>query len=110
MDDNVRELPVPDEVRRRLRDRDTLPNGGGGGNFDGMEPRIAKLEAHMEQARSDITEVKRDMRDVRERLIRLDERVNHLPTKGFIVTSLMAALALITAVVAFQDKITALIH
>ena len=61
-----------------------------------MEPRIARLEAslaHIErdvgELKLDVREFRADMRDVRERLVRLEEKVTHLPGKGFIVSALL---------------------
>ena len=77
-----------------------------------MEPRIARLEASVDHIERDIAELKldvrefrSDMRDVRERQIRLEEKVAHLPGKGFIVTSLLLSLGVITALLAFQGQI-----
>lgn len=61
--------------------------------------RIAKLEAHMEVVRSDLSALKNDLRDVRERSIKLEERVSHLPTKGWAATSIIAVVGLITTIV-----------
>ena len=84
-------------------------NRGGG---DGMEPRIAKLEAsvdHIErdigELKTDVREFRADMRDVRDRLAQLEEKVFHLPSKGFIVGTVLLMLAVVTAVGAFQHQI-----
>ncbi|WP_372422654.1 hypothetical protein [Salinarimonas chemoclinalis] len=47
----------------------------------------------MKHIRGDVGELRTDMRDVRDRLTRLEERVSHLPTKSW---SIMIAAALIT--------------
>ena len=39
---------------------------GGGGTFDGMEPRVAKLEAAVEHIQRDISEIKSDLRALRD--------------------------------------------
>lgn len=87
-----------------------LKSGGGGGTFDGMEGRVAKLETLMDVVRTDVGALKSDVRDVRDRLIRLEEKVAHLPSKGFIVTAITTALALITAITLFQGKIQSLLN
>jgi hypothetical protein len=98
-----------------------LQSGGGGGTFDGMEPRVAVLENNVETIKRDIGELKADMsvirRDVESLKVSqgiLIERVAHLPSKGFIVTSLTVAtgllgglMTLIGAFIAFQDHIKA---
>jgi hypothetical protein len=42
-----------------------LRGGDGGGTFDGMEPRVAKLEAAVEHIQSDIADIKGDVRALR---------------------------------------------
>lgn len=59
----------------------------------------------MGEVRADIREVRTDMRDVRDRLTKLEVRVDHLPTKGFIVTSVVVTLGVMTAPITFQDRI-----
>ncbi|WP_313534354.1 hypothetical protein [Sphingomonas sp.] len=77
-----------------------LNRGGGGGTFDPMEPRVAKLEAHMENVRAELGKLSTVPAD----LATLKERVAHLPSKGFIVgttltsmTGIVAALGLLKA-------------
>ena len=41
---------------------------GGGGTFDGMEPRVAKLEAAVEHIQRDISEIKSDVRALRDEI------------------------------------------
>jgi hypothetical protein len=77
--------------------RPPLNNGGSGGNYDGMEARVAKLEAHMEHVRSDLSrlsEVPTDLGIVK-------TKVEALPSKGYIVTATVAALAFVAAISAF---------
>lgn len=57
-----------EEFRKRLKpDAATLPlqHGGGGGTFNGMEARVAKLEAGIDHIQRDIADVKVDMRGLR---------------------------------------------
>lgn len=65
----------------------TLPPNNGGGNGGGMEPRIAKLEAHMENVRSEIAKLASVPAD----LAGLKERSSHLPTKAEVKADLDAA-------------------
>lgn len=73
------------------RERPLKP-GGGDGTSDDMEARVAKLEAHVEHIRSELAKLSGMPTD----LAVLKTRVDHLPTKGFIITS---ALTTVTAVV-----------
>jgi hypothetical protein len=102
-----------------------LQSGGGGGTFDGMEARVAILETHVEYIRRDIGELKADVSEIRRglsgmkddfksdvegvkvQLATLTERVNHLPSKGFIVTTTLSSLSAIAALIMFQDHIKA---
>jgi hypothetical protein len=89
----------------------------GGGGFDDMEPRISALETHVEYIRRDAFEIKSvnesirsDITDARVKLSQLGERISHLPTKGFIVTALFTALAIISALITFHQQIQRLLH
>jgi hypothetical protein len=71
------------ENLRHLRDyrqttgpgsQDRLKSGGGGGTSDGMEPRVAKLEAAVEHIQRDTTDIKTDVRTLRDNA-RTDFRV-----------------------------------
>jgi len=42
-----------------------LRGNGGGGTFDGMEARVAKLESSVEHIQKDVTEIKVDIRDTK---------------------------------------------
>jgi hypothetical protein len=94
----------------------TLNSSGGGGTFDGMEPRVAKLEAAVEHIQKDIAEIKTDVREFRTSIGSLNvstgtltERVAHLPSKGFIVLALLATLAIVAALITFQGNIQTLL-
>lgn len=70
-----------------------------------MEPRIAKLEAHMEHVRADLGK----LADVPSSLAALTERVAHLPAKEFVVKATTTTIALIGALIVFGDKIKVLL-
>src|SRR5262245_11257923 len=83
---------------------------GGGGTVDGMEARVASLEAHLEYVRRDIAELKSsssvlrgDASELKVGLATLTERVRHLPGKGFIVTSVVSLATLVSAIVAARN-------
>jgi len=54
--------------------QDRLKSGGGGGTSGGMEPRVAKLEAAVEHIQRDTTDIKTDVRTLRDNA-RTDFRV-----------------------------------
>lgn len=89
------------ELRSRLadlRDHGGTSSGGGSGPVD---DRLNRLEGRVDKVGDELGEVKVN-------LATLTERVAHLPSKGFIVTTTMASLALIAALVVFADNIKAL--
>lgn len=94
----VRLASVDQPIRQALRDilaaggsgsgtPPDLPRGGGGGNDGNMEPRIAKLEAHMENVRSELSKLATVPAD----LAALKERSSHLPTKAEVKADLDSA-------------------
>jgi hypothetical protein len=66
---------------------------------------IAKLQNDGEYTRRDLGELKTDMRDLRDRMTRLEVRVDHLPSKGFIVVVAIAALTLIGGLLSISPKL-----
>lgn len=69
-----------------------LKRPGGGDTFDGMEARVAKLEAHMEHVRADLEK----LRDVPANLADLKATVANLPTKDWVSERLDKQLTRIT--------------
>lgn len=93
-----------------------LRTGGGGGRSDGMEARVARLEANVEGLRADVADLRANLAVLSERVAALaervavlTERVAHLPSKGFVVSSNMTAIALISGVIVFGEKLRALL-
>jgi len=89
-----------------------LPPSGGGGTFDGMEPRVAVLENDIRHIKDDIQEAKETLKSLqsdtttlRTDVATLKENVRHLPSKGFIVTAVSALLTLVAAFIVFQGNI-----
>lgn len=86
-----------------------LKASGGGGTSDGMDGRVARLEAHVETLRSDVADLRAAVAALSEKVAVLTERVAHLPSKGFVVTSNMTAMALFAGVMLFGEKLKTLI-
>lgn len=42
--------------------------GGGGGNFDNMEPRVARLESDVSHIQKDVADIKTDIREMRKEI------------------------------------------
>ena len=56
---------------------------------------VAKLQTDGDHLKSAMSEMKKDIRELRDRVIVLEVNVSHLPSKGFIVAVVIAALTLI---------------
>ena len=76
--------------------------GGGGGTMDVMEARVKRLEDKFDRIDDRLGQARTD-------LAVLTERVSHLPSKGFIVGAVLSSLAVIAALILFQDKLTQLL-
>jgi hypothetical protein len=79
-----------------------LKSGGGGGTFDGMEQRVAKIEGQFEKLNEKVDTLRIDVAV-------LKERVGNLPSKGFIVSATVTSLALLGAVSVFGERLLALL-
>jgi hypothetical protein len=111
-DNVVRLRPSEERIGDTKPPGPPLPPSGGGGTFDGMEARVAVLEAGVGHIKDDIKEAKEtlkslqsDLTEVRVSAATVTENVRHLPSKGFIVTALLTTLAAATAVIVFQGNI-----
>ena len=85
--------------------------GDGGGTVD-MEPRVAVLEAHVGHIKEDVSSIKvasertrSEITEARVELGKLEERVSHLPSKEFIVKTVVAVLGVLGALITFQQQI-----
>lgn len=79
-----------------------LKGGGGDGTSGGMEDRVARLERTYDAMAKDVVDIRVD-------LATLKANVQHLPSKGFVVTSATTSIGFLTAVIIFGDKIKALV-
>ncbi len=59
----------------------TLKGDGGGGTFDGMEPRIAKLEVQMDAARDDLRSLKAASESLKDSVSELKATVARIDAK-----------------------------
>jgi hypothetical protein len=72
---------------------DTLKGGDGSGTSSSMESRVSKLETHMDYVRSDLAEIKGDLKTVVATL-------SSLPTKRDLTANIIASIAIGLAVLA----------
>ncbi len=85
-------------------------------NSDIALVEIAKLQNDAQYVRRDVDEMRKDMRavgtdvrDVRERLAKLETKVDHLPGKGFIVVVVSTALVLVAGMLTVAPKVQAIL-
>jgi hypothetical protein len=89
-----------------------LQYGAGAGRFEGMEARIASLEAHVDHIRDDIGDMRLDLKELTKtmgsagaEMREFDSRINSLPTKGWMVVSLLVIAAALCAVIIYLEQI-----
>jgi hypothetical protein len=73
------------------------------------EEALIRLRSDTTHIQADVTELKKDMRDIRDRLARLEVRVEHLPGKGFVVSVVLTGAALLAAISLFQHQLQTLL-
>lgn len=90
-----------------------LKGAGGGGTFDGMEGRVASLEAHMLNVRENVGLIRTDVRQaatdinaIKLDLGKLETKVSNLPTKEWGVNALIKFAAVISAVTVLSTLAT----
>lgn len=66
------------------------------------------IQSDLEYLKRDLSESRVDMKDIRDRMARLEVRVDHLPTKGFIVTAVITSLTIIGALIAVAPRLQTL--
>lgn len=86
-----------------------LAPGGGGGTYGTMETRVAKLESNVDHLLKGADEMRHDMRDVRDRLIGLEVKVDQLPGKGAVWGAAVAIVTAVALLTAFQGQIHAFV-
>ena len=66
---------------------------------------IAKLQNDGEYLKRDLGEVRTDMKDIRDRMATLEERVKHLPSKEFIVIVVTTCLVIASGLMTIAPKL-----
>jgi hypothetical protein len=94
------------------RDRTTQPPEPGVGtpppevrSRDIVLVEVAKVQSDVEYLQRDLAETRTDMRDIRDRMTRLEVRVDHLPSKEFIVVVVTVALTIIGGLLTVAPKL-----
>lgn len=71
---------------------------------------IAKLQSDGEHIKRDVNELRPDMKDLRDRMKGLEVRVEHLPSKDFIVKVVLTTIGIATAILTLLTAIAPLIQ
>jgi hypothetical protein len=66
---------------------------------------VAKIQSDGEYLKRDLGEVRTDIRDLRDRMARLETEVKHLPGKEFIVTVVVVALGIAATLLTVAPKL-----
>lgn len=102
IDDRVNQiLTAHREVGAMYAELKRFGDASGGGGSGPVDDRLNRLEGRIDKVGDELGEVKVN-------IATLTERMAHLPSKGFIVTTTMASLALMAALIVFADNIKAL--
>ncbi len=102
----ARELEALEERLRQVHDNGGGGNGGGGNH---LEQRITRVEAQQDKLSDKVDTVGERVGTLAERLGVLTERVGHLPSKGFIVGTVLSSLAVIAGLIAFGERLQSLV-
>ncbi|MBI1418779.1 MAG: hypothetical protein GC146_16305 [Limimaricola sp.] len=70
---------------------------------------VATLNERTANLSTTANDMQKDMKEVRDRLRAAEVKIDHLPGKGFIVTSVLTALFLLGALITFRGDIVSLI-
>jgi hypothetical protein len=72
---------------------------------DILHVEVAKIQSDLEYLKRDLSESRTDMKEMRDRMARLETEVKHLPSKEFIVTVVVVALGLAGGLLTIAPKL-----
>jgi hypothetical protein len=73
-----------------------------------MDPWQQTVETRLGELRTDVRELRSDVSAIKVDLAAVKVRVDHLPTKSFIVTALLGSLAAFSAITVFAAQVRSL--
>jgi hypothetical protein len=72
-----------------------------------IEATVARTEANVVHLDRGVSDTPGDVKDVRDRLARLEANVAQLPGRGFVISAVLITIAVLTAVSLFHNKLMA---
>jgi hypothetical protein len=78
-----------------------------GRSLDVLQTEIAKIQVDGDYTKKFLGELQTDMRDMRDRMTRLEVKVDHLPSKGFIVVVVTTFLVIAGGLMTIAPKLWA---
>lgn len=82
----------------------------GGGDGGGMDRQLGRLEGRVDKVEDRLVTLSDRIGGLSERVGVLSERIDHLPTKAYLFNVALAIVAALGTLIAFGDKIRALVH
>jgi hypothetical protein len=76
---------------------------------DIMLVEIAKIQSGVDHTNKLLGEVRADVKELRDRMAKLEVRVDHLPSKGFIVSALVIVLTILGTLITLAPKLQGLL-
>ena len=76
-----------------------------GRSLDVLHTELAKIQVDGDYTKAHLAELKSDMRDMRDRMSKLEVKVDHLPSKGFIVVVVTTFLVIAGGLMTIAPKL-----
>jgi len=109
-DSNIQDMSGKPVQAADLFERMEALRKGPGGPYDGgMETRVAVLETKVDALILKADQANSDIVELRERMVSVEVKIDHLPSKGFVVTSHLSALVVLAGIITFADDLRRLV-
>lgn len=87
-----------------------LQSGNSGGNSGGMEAWQTSVEGRLDSLDRRVGNIESGVNDMRERLVRVETKIEHLPSKDFVVKVMVATVTIMSAVVGLLTNLDKILH
>ncbi|NVN85007.1 MAG: hypothetical protein HXX15_02865 [Rhodopseudomonas sp.] len=81
------------------------PPRDSGRSLDVLQTELAKIQVDGDYTKKFLGELQADMRDIRDRMAKLEVKVDHLPSKGFIVVVVTTFLVIAGGLMTIAPKL-----